>query len=567
MLDIYKEKILKAVKNTIDEEHYPHISSYLYPVSSGTLTPECFFGCLERNTTYIRIQPVFRPTDSRPYTPITHGSYFTQLQIFCENKPGNELKEIDDFFCKKIKTKIELRDNNKSWFAESISCRGRGTEIFSNGIEVAQLNIIEKMGGISLKKEKKLISIGLDRIIQSSCFQSKEMILPSIRDCSPYFTENSLKYFDNFLLDTNNITDKSINIINDDIKKLSEYSDLDIKNFDSISKISLIVEILYSKKKISNLLRRKYILTLRSFYEKIANNFLSKKQKQKPINHTFFKPPSKNKDVNAKKIIHQDIGLTSQMIGEKLAPEYSREKTIELYGNLVDDFIDEVAPKKNKTRNLNESNELKNLLLYDLSFGKTALIRFSSNTFSLSLRISEIIDLTRSSLSYLNDILSKNESTPKNITKDIKLFCKKIDVYFCNYGFFTCRSFPELFDQVRRLYISSFHHDDRELIELAKLSVPKEREDIDNNNFRLSTRLVFVVIIMVECVDLINIYDIKKIGSRDPYKFKKRINFMKSMINSNPLIQTAFNDLVSWKKTEKNGESPFSVLSPLIKTA
>lgn len=138
-----------------------------YPglVGSGTLTPECFVGCFDQRSRYFRVQPVFRPLDTRGSKAKLHRPLFTQLQVFSYDNPDHTVQMLLRFL-KAISEnrKAELSGNSIGWSSESIAARGVGREVFVDGIEVAQINEITHMGGVVLRQPACLLAIGLDRL-------------------------------------------------------------------------------------------------------------------------------------------------------------------------------------------------------------------------------------------------------------------------------------------------------------------------------------------------------------------------------------------------------------------
>lgn len=149
-----------------ERANFTRIPSYAGLVGSGTLTPECFTGCLRSRFPYIRVQPVLRLLDARGAGSRLHKALFTQLQIFapCNVEAATEL--LISFISTILgDVKIDVTPDFTPWHALSIGARGLGKEVFVHGIEVAQINKITTMGVRPLREPGCLLAIGIERLI------------------------------------------------------------------------------------------------------------------------------------------------------------------------------------------------------------------------------------------------------------------------------------------------------------------------------------------------------------------------------------------------------------------
>lgn len=140
------------------------IEGYPGLVGSGTLTPDCFIGCIREDDDYVRIQPVLRPLDARGPDARLHLGLFTQIQIFSHRGPEFVAELLMQYLDVITGGGLPVTSEPSQWNAVSLGAVGIGQEVFLNGIEVAQINLISRMGGVSLPKQASLIAIGLERI-------------------------------------------------------------------------------------------------------------------------------------------------------------------------------------------------------------------------------------------------------------------------------------------------------------------------------------------------------------------------------------------------------------------
>lgn len=148
-----------------ESANFKPLPTYPGLVGSGTLTPECFVGCFDQRSRYFRVQPVFRPLDTRGSRTKLHRPLFTQLQVFSYDNSEDTVQLLLRFLKVISEGRLtEMSSNSIRWSSESIAARGVGREVFVDGIEVAQVNEITCMGGVALRQPACLLAIGLDRL-------------------------------------------------------------------------------------------------------------------------------------------------------------------------------------------------------------------------------------------------------------------------------------------------------------------------------------------------------------------------------------------------------------------
>lgn len=143
----------------------PQLPEHPGLVASGTLTPECFLACFEPARGYFRFQHVLRPLDARGSGSKLHSALFEQCQVVLGDSHDTVL-DMAKWLLSRFagQRAIDCSAATLPWHADSIAARGVGTEVFLEGIEVAQVNAITHMGGHRLERPLCLLAIGLRRI-------------------------------------------------------------------------------------------------------------------------------------------------------------------------------------------------------------------------------------------------------------------------------------------------------------------------------------------------------------------------------------------------------------------
>lgn len=250
---------------------YMEIAPYPSLVASGTLTPECFCGCFRRNFRYVRIQDVLRPLDAR-VAPFIHLPLFTQLQLFDSNPNIDPQKIVVESIKSAIPlAKLDFRFASEEWDAESIAARGTGLEVYLNGLEVAQINLLKTMGDISLSSPSLLISFGLDRL---SFLLSDASTRPdaSIAHSSLRYSSEYLELVCHYLLKIvdgdHNLQEELLHHMN--VAEISLKAQDIAGAFENVAKLSTLTEIAYTKGVISRDHRRAIVIASQKLYKSIA---------------------------------------------------------------------------------------------------------------------------------------------------------------------------------------------------------------------------------------------------------------------------------------------------------
>ncbi|MDJ1182424.1 glycine--tRNA ligase subunit alpha [Roseofilum casamattae] len=270
-----KKQVIDTSIEYWTQKGYRHIAEYPFPVSSGTLTYECFTGCFRDRYQYIRIQKTCRPLDVR-LSSYYRSSFFTQIQIFSSECPSNPRKVILDFCNSEFAIAPEkISFFEEEWTALSIAAKGRGEEIIVRGVEIGQTNFLYEMGGKELNQPSFLISFGLERLlIVLNQFHDR------IKKQKIYFDEKS-KNLNNSLFQLSHARSPSyLNFLN---QKLLKKMESELTSFYSLSETALIIEIAYVCRAISRRLRQAFLYRLRKKYISVASNFIHHSYSEKDI--------------------------------------------------------------------------------------------------------------------------------------------------------------------------------------------------------------------------------------------------------------------------------------------
>ncbi len=143
-------------------------------IGAGTMHPNgTFFRCLDQKESKVAfMQQCVRPEDASNsrFKDLYRSNKFYQYQVLItpfnsiEKHPFDILKDSLEYISPNFAKNnlIEILEDN--WKSPSIGAFGIGYEVRVNGLEIAQITYIQKMGGIELKIPSLEITYGLDRI-------------------------------------------------------------------------------------------------------------------------------------------------------------------------------------------------------------------------------------------------------------------------------------------------------------------------------------------------------------------------------------------------------------------
>ena len=565
---------MDAILSSFNEKDLLPFSPYKYPVSSGTLTPECFFGCFENNFEYIRLQPVLRPTDIRGEYSIIHSALFNQLQIFCNWSTKKIVDSLKQFTRQIVEDNVELSLKKETWHAESIDCRGTGFEVLSNDIEIAQINILNSMGGIQLNAPKKLLSIGIDRLflLRDVC-SKKENIDNKLSNI--FFSKYNLMKLNTFISNSEVGSEMIVSQIEDQFNKIEMYHQKELTVFDYLSYVLLIVDIAYSKGIISNLLRRNFILRTKKTYRKLANNYSTSHLFNHLIESALFSP--KNNDEVEWKDNYDDsyidnfinTGLIKKchlhsIVNYFFTKDDSSQKRKSSMDNIVltghqfqriDHFVENIKTRFNKFENYYEAKELKYLLNYDLHIDIDHALSIAKNTISINGIITNKINRIKKYLDWFGSVSSNKSAILSKLSKNP-------EILFIDYALVTSKFYPFLFGAVGKFYINS-QKKYSTIAKLIKLIHIYDKNHSQYNNLQIEDSFIVSSVLLDDCADILLVHNGKK--KSDPYGFKRKVNIIRHMIKNNTelkkILTNFIDNLVSCIIKEDNTKNFEKILS------
>jgi glycyl-tRNA synthetase alpha subunit len=542
---------------------YPLIPHYPYPVSSATLTPECFFGCFRPQYSFIRLQPVFRPTDSRYIVQATHLPLFLQIQIFSDHLDTQYDDDLDILTDLLSFTEHRVKiSNEEKWYAESINCKGVGREVFINNVEVAQINIISRMGGIDLHQPKRLISFGVDRLCLAARRSPDDDPLAIITNCLDVDTANLMLQLNTLLCPIMENGAESYLKVRNRIFHILEESNYRSDRFDTLSDLSISIEVLYSQCVISNNLRRRFILLMRQAYERTTK---------------FYQDEHLNLCLTAQGEINEANFEVEQIFchGLTKALEYAGRGKQKIKLEHWDGFRDILANIDSLIETLkpiysniddDTASELRGMLEFDFSRGSDDLLFSAQNTETLSCSISCLTGMIRRFHNYLQTTYAvefaneSDRSTFDNILKNV-------DVFFSYHGMTTARSHPYLEKELVTLFIRTFRSNDSLLTSAAELVFYNRRDrEVQLSHYDYPMLAACLVIILFETVGYMSEFH-GALSTHDPYRLKRKLRRVDEIIFSRPELNELYSVFCKFCISENAAVSQeVGILTRLLKS-
>lgn len=259
----------------------PELKPHPGLVASGTLTPECFLAGFGTSSGYFRFQHVFRPLDARSLNSKLHNALFEQCQVVLNDSHDTAL-DMAKWLLSRLGAHRSIGYSAAAlpWHAESIAARGMGTEVFLEGIEVAQVNVISHMGGQRLERPLCLLAIGLRRI--DVALRATASWLRSTPESSGNLLIHRL--FELRASQANRACKHEMPALGDDCPALSIASQIA-----RLGDIQTEMEFQYAVGTITSGYRRKMIQSLRQKYRALALLAIQRCSRRSPdVGHTYL---------------------------------------------------------------------------------------------------------------------------------------------------------------------------------------------------------------------------------------------------------------------------------------
>jgi glycyl-tRNA synthetase alpha subunit len=542
---------------------YPVIPHYPYPVSSATLTPECFFGCFRPQYSFIRLQPVFRPTDSRYIVHTTHLPLFLQIQIFSDHLDtqfDDELDLLADFL---TFTEHEVTiSNEEEWFAESINCKGVGREVFINNVEVAQTNIISRMGGVDLHQPKRLICFGVDRLCLAALRSPDDNPLANITNCLDMNTVNSIFQLNTLLCPIMQNGAESYLKLRNRIFHILEETTYRSDRFDTLSDLTISIEVLYSQCVISSTLRRRFILLMRQAYERTTKFYHDE--------HLNFCVTTQGEinEANSEVELIYCHALTKALEwagrGEQRIKLEHWVDSREILAN-IDSLIEALKPIYSNIDN-DTASELQGMMEFDFSRGGDELLLSALNTETLSCSISYLTDMIKRFHNFLQATYAI-EFANESDSCAFDSILKNVDVFFSYHGMTTARSHPYLDKELVTLFIRTFRGNDCLLTNSAEIVFYNRRNREDQlRNYDYPTMAACLVVLLFESVSYMSEVH-GALSTHDPYRLKRKLRRVDEIMYSRPELNALYSAFCKFSISENADVSQaVGILTGLLKS-
>ncbi len=228
------------------------------------------------------VEPCRRPTDGRYGENPNRLQHYFQYQVIMKPSPDN----IQDLYLESlVRLGIKLEDHDirfveDNWESPTLGAWGVGWEVWLDGMEITQFTYFQQAGGLDIKPVPVELTYGCERIA---------MYMQDVDSVYDLRWNDQLSYGDIYLqnereqstynFDTSSAERLTLmfNTYRDEVENALE-NDLVLPAYDYVLKCSHTFNLLDARGVISKDERMNYILRIRRLAEKVANQYVAKRE-------------------------------------------------------------------------------------------------------------------------------------------------------------------------------------------------------------------------------------------------------------------------------------------------